>query len=751
MFLRNLKYGQKVQVLFVPVFALIAAGLVMVYDIAAQGLAAEHAERLRRTAQLTESGLITTEQEMVKLVNLFQTNRTLQEYLYIVSELGGDRQALRDLLTPLAHSLDIEDVVVYDARGYRLLEILSRGGDDARSEQLVRMTGTVPRKVVSGFVETNGRIKVAAIAPLNTAGRILGYLCVGKYLTPAYLEELKHKSGNELLLLRDGAVLVSTVPGWTPASVYTLTEGRLHHGEHSYTVHERPISGLDQGPVATMAVALSTGELDDARSRLRTLMFSMLAIAALLSYGLSRLFVMTLVRPMNEIVAFTEKVARGELEERLDLEGKDEFAQLGVHLNEMRRMLQADRDLVRRYTTDLERLVDERTAALRTVETQLLHAHKMEAVGQMAGGIAHDFNNILTTIMGYASMLQNKIGAADPRSRYVEQVVGAARRAANLTHGLLAFSRRQVLQQRPVDLNEIIRGVEKLLERLIGEDIELITHMAGRPLTIMGDQGQIEQVLMNLAANARDAMQTGGRLELRTDVVRYDDRCITGQAPRDFGEYAMVSVTDSGAGIDPSIREKIFEPFFTTKGVGKGTGLGLAMVYGIVQQHEGCITVGSEVGRGTTFSLYFPMVPVPAAAEPQIVTEAAVPQGSETILVGDDDANVRELLRTALSDAGYRVITAENGEDVVAQYKRHAGRIDLLLLDVIMPKLNGKDALESIRSSNPKQPAIFMSGYADDILRKKGIGQNGAVILMKPLQLNDLLHAVRHELDGSAG
>ncbi|MCL4490846.1 MAG: ATP-binding protein [Nitrospirae bacterium] len=380
------------------------------------------------------------------------------------------------------------------------------------------------------------------------------------------------------------------------------------------------------------------------------------------------------------------------------------------------------------------------------LEEQLRHSQKMEAVGQLAGGIAHDFNNILTTITGYGSFLKMKLEKGDPLMPYVEQVINSAERAANLTRQILAFSRKQVIDPKPVNLNETIKKVEKLLLRLIREDIELKTIFADMDLTIMADSAQIEQVLMNLCTNARDAMPEGGLLTIESGLVELDEEYLKTHACGRPGKYALISVADTGSGMDEKTRERIFEPFFTTKEPGKGTGLGLSIVYGIIKQHNGHINVYSELCKGTTFKIYLPLIRS-KVAETQPITLSSLEGGTETILVAEDDKEVRKLSKDVLECFGYKVIETGDGEDTINRFKENEDKIQLLVLDVIMPKKNGREVYEEIRKIRPDIKVLFMSGYTADIINSKGILEKGANFISKPVSSHEFLRKVREVLD----
>ena len=380
------------------------------------------------------------------------------------------------------------------------------------------------------------------------------------------------------------------------------------------------------------------------------------------------------------------------------------------------------------------------------LEEQLLQSQKMESIGILAGGISHDFNNILTAIIGYGSLLQMKMKDDEPLRHYVAQILASANRAANLTKGLLAYSRKQVLNIQLVNINNIIRKVERLLERLISEDVEIKSVLIDQEVTVMADAGQIEHVLMNLVTNARDAMPDGGYVYIETRLVDLDEEAAKARNLRKPGTYALIAVTDSGMGMEQKTKEHIFEPFFTTKEVGRGTGLGLAMVYGIIRQHNGSIEVESEVGGGTTFKIYLPAAQT-TTEETQPAESPPIEGGSETILAAEDDEIVRGFITSMLMQSGYTVIPAENGEDAVNKFMANRGKIKLLLLDVIMPKKNGKEVYEKIRIFEPTIKALFLSGYTADIMHKQGLLEKDVNFLLKPVDMNDLLRKVRAILD----
>lgn len=379
------------------------------------------------------------------------------------------------------------------------------------------------------------------------------------------------------------------------------------------------------------------------------------------------------------------------------------------------------------------------------LEAQLLHAQKMESIGTLAGGVAHDFNNILTTVMGYCSLILMKVGPGTQITSYVNQIMEAADRASALTQNLLAFSRKQAMATKPVDLNEAIKVVERLLRRIIGEDIELRTSFSHeRLVAVMGD-GQVAQLLMNLATNARDAMPDGGVLSIKTEQVHLSGDFMKTRDGKE-GAYAAIEVSDTGSGMDERTKDQIFDPFFTTKEVGKGTGLGLSIVYGIVHQNKGYVNVASQPSKGTTFTTYFPLAE-PASSAVSIQEKEELRGGNEVILVAEDNRDVRQIVTTVLRDFGYAVIEAVDGVDAVEKFNENREGIDLLLLDVIMPRKNGKEAYIELKKIRPDIRAVFMSGYTGDILSKKGISREGIPMISKPIVIEKLLKQIRELLD----
>jgi two-component system cell cycle sensor histidine kinase/response regulator CckA len=381
------------------------------------------------------------------------------------------------------------------------------------------------------------------------------------------------------------------------------------------------------------------------------------------------------------------------------------------------------------------------------LEAQLRHSQKMDAIGKLAGGVAHDFNNILSVIMGYCSLMQMHVADDDPQRLHIDQVIAATERASKLTRSLLVFSRKDVINPQNSDLNAIITNIGKFTRRIIGEDIELSVILNKVPLEVFVDIGQIEQVLMNLITNARDAMDKGGTLIIETSTLEMKAGFITAHGYGSEGKYALLTVSDSGRGMDENILKRIFEPFFTTKQAGKGTGLGLSIAYGIVKQHGGFINVYSEQEKGTTFKVYLPIVKTKGLTKKEPAETPLPKGGTETILVVEDDPSVRRLVESLLEKFGYHVILAEDGENALAVFAANQAKIQFVLMDIIMPRMNGRAAFDQIHARNPRLKVLFTSGYTSEFLLSRMEIDDGMDLLVKPFQPHDLLKRIREILD----
>lgn len=385
----------------------------------------------------------------------------------------------------------------------------------------------------------------------------------------------------------------------------------------------------------------------------------------------------------------------------------------------------------------------------RALETQLRQAQKMEAVGQLAGGVAHDFNNILTAILGYTALVLDDLPADSPACNDVREIQKAGERAAALTAQLLAFSRRTLLEPRVIDLNVLIRNTQSLLKRLLGEDVMLTSHLASDLSAVSADAAQIDQMIVNLALNARDAMPSGGHLAIDTANVMLDQAFVADHPGAAVGPHVMIAVTDTGTGMDEVVKARLFEPFYTTKGPGKGTGLGLAMVFGIVKQTGGSIWVESQLGVGSTFTVYLPATDKPLPHE-ESHQSALASRGTETILVVEDQDEVRRLIRDVLGRSGYTVMAASDPHEALSVLANPAAPISLLLTDVVMPNMSGRELARICHAQHPEVRVLYMSGYPSDAIGQDGLLEPGLAFIQKPFAGPVLLQRVRAVLDRPA-
>jgi PAS domain S-box-containing protein len=401
------------------------------------------------------------------------------------------------------------------------------------------------------------------------------------------------------------------------------------------------------------------------------------------------------------------------------------------------------------FCIDIDLTERKRAEALQAqLEEQLRQAQKMETIGRLAGGVAHDFNNMLTAILGFAELLLSRFEVDEGGHKYVEQIKKAAERAASLTQQLLAFSRKQMLQPKVFNLNTLVINIENMLHRLIGEDIELVLLLDPHLGQVEADPAQIDQVLMNLAVNARDAMPDGGKLVIETKNAYLDEDYARQYMEVKPGPYVMLAVTDTGIGMDKETQAHLFEPFFTTKEMGKGTGLGLATIYGIVKQSDGHIWVYSEAGQGTTFKIFLPrLAETVVVVEPPSAKTVEVQHGHETILLVEDAEMVRVLIQNVLSDQGYKVLATSNGAEALRVCREHSDPIHLLLTDVVMPGMSGRELAAQIALLRPETKILYMSGYTDEAIVHHGLLKPGIALLQKPFSTIELAHKLREMLD----
>ena len=454
----------------------------------------------------------------------------------------------------------------------------------------------------------------------------------------------------------------------------------------------------------------------------------LIAVASLVLGTVIAYFIAAKVtRPLDRLARGVATFGRGDRFDRVEVTSADEFGRLAAAFNRMVDSLET------------------RQSEKEELEMQLRQAQKMEAVGRLAGGIAHDFNNILTAILGFGSMLRAMINEGDQKRVYVDQIVKAGERATTLTQRLLAFSRKQMVSPTSIDLNRAVIGIRVMLERLIKENIRLNISLCNEPALVVADAGQLDQILINLVTNACDAMPAGGGLTISTGVETLDEHDARLHDLGKSGRYAVLTVADTGIGMSDEVRERIFEPFYTSKGLGKGTGLGLFTVYGIVRTHGGNVEVDSEYGRGTTFRIYLPLAE-PSLVEVPVAVERPSRGNAETILVAEDDEAVMDYLCRILVESGYRVIAAKDGEEAIEKFNSAPDCISLALLDVIMPGKNGNEVCAVIAGARPDIKVIYLSGYTHEVFDGGRGFDHGEILLSKPVRPDELLGKVRELL-----
>ena len=526
-------------------------------------------------------------------------------------------------------------------------------------------------------------------------------------------------------------------------------EGHEHEAQALHVAQEHTIAhgieALTKAAVARLRALQGAQhrEMLAAQRRTTGAVVGFVVFSVALALMLGSILASSILHPVRKMDAALERIAQGNFVMLDDVVNRDELGTLVNNLNRTSRQLSA------LYANERQtaQVLEEQLASLERTEARRRQGQKMEAVGRLAGGVAHDFNNLLTVITGRAALLLMELSADDPKRRDIDLITQTADRASALTRQLLALSRKQVLQPRILDLNELVGSLEPILRRLIGEHIELHVLPAAGAAAVKADPTQIEQVILNLTVNARDAMSGGGTLSIELSQVS------AGQLQFDEGDHVgpgvSLVVRDSGTGMTPDVQAHMFEPFFTTKEPGKGTGLGLATVYGIIKQSGGSVSVQSELGHGTTFMIWLPRVENPAPLEGPSRGSAELRAGRETILLVEDEDGVRELAREVLLAHGYTVIEARDGESALRIVEDRRERLHLLLTDVVMPKMGGPELVRRVIGRHPDVKVLYMSGYPDDALGEQGVLEPGAVLLQKPFTPQGMADKVRQVLDGT--
>jgi len=703
----------------------------------------------------------------------------IREYLNSPSSASRSSaaQALQEFAVPKeANSLAVELWSANRSLVLSVPESLSPVTIDLEVE--FKQCASNPFKAVGTIRKIKETVAYPVVAAVRDGEQLVGYLVRWRQVvaTPETQQQFMALLGSQATMYFGNnhgdlwSDLLKIVPK-PPVEVRSATgvSQYVRAGQTSVMGLARPISGTPWFVLIEFPEEAFTGQAQKFLWR----KVAISAVLLVLAWAGALLLSRTITGPLHLLTNAASAVTAGNRSKLVNIRTHDEFGTLATAFNDMvLRVRDSQRDLegkVQERTAELEsankqleRFSEanaqrrsqaekekmEAIEALRSSEEQLQQAQKLEAVGRLAGGIAHDFNNLLTVIMGYSALLSRSKMESVARER-VEQINKAAHRASSLTRQLLAFSRKQVLKPEVLDINSLVEGTGKMLRRLIGEDIELITSLKSGIGKINADPGQIEQVLINLVVNARDAMSDGGKITIETANVELDPAYADMHIEVNAGSYVMLAVSDTGIGMDAEILNHIFEPFFTTKEVGKGTGLGLSMIYGIVKQSGGNIWVYSEPGKGTTFKVYLPRIEAEYSESVSVgkQLESSSALVTETILLVEDDEMVRRLASDILREKGYQVLVGKTGEEAMRICREHKGRIDLMLTDVVMPEMNGRKLAENVRPIRENMRVVFMSGYTDDAIVHHGVLEPGTNFIEKPFTAETLTSTIRQVLE----
>jgi signal transduction histidine kinase/CheY-like chemotaxis protein len=634
------------------------------------------------------------------------------------------------------------DLLVLANRAGKVTALRSHSADLTPDDAQQLLRATLERGESRDWWFDDGRLYKVWVQPIYfgaaSQDTAIGLLAVGHEVDARAAEDFSHVASSEVVFSYGDAPVATTLkPEEQAALTRQIHEGlrklsidpqETQLGKERYLVASLRLSAAD-GPPVFLSVLKSFDKATQFLAELNNALIALGVLSVLAGSLLVFLISHTFTRPLASLVAGVRAFSQGDFSFPLESRGGDEVSEVT--------------DAFIRMRQNVAKTQEEQ----KQLQDRLRQAHKMEAVGRLAGGVAHDFNNLLTIIRGNSDLLMDREGADNLHRRCVEQIQKAAGRAVSMTRQLLAFSRMQVLQPRVLDLNSVVADMGKMLPRLIGEHIEFGFLPDSQQALVKADPGQLEQVIMNLAVNARDAMPNGGTLTVRSSVLAVEEAEAAQRPPMIPGRYVLLSVTDTGVGMDDATKAHIFEPFFTTKEIGKGTGLGLATVYGVVKQSGGFIWVTSSPGKGTTFEIYFPQASGPVHKMDLETKPQTIPHSSDAVLVVEDEAGVRELACQFLKVKGYAVLEAKDGPEALEAAARYAGTIHLILSDMVMPKMSGMELVRRLKEIRPDVRVLFMSGYS--------VYSNGdpegefpdVPVLQKPFSSISLVEMVRKAID----
>ncbi|HZW37646.1 MAG: ATP-binding protein [Deltaproteobacteria bacterium] len=698
---------------------------------------------------LTIESLISSEVKRISsFAKVLKRDTDVAYALYHYKLSRGDRKPLKQVMDQLYAQMNLSVFIMADPAG-KILYQTNKDPGEGKLESLGAFNKALKGEQVITAAGSPSGWGLLALVPIYTfdTQKPAGILILGRKINDDFAKKIARESGNQVFLATPEGLIAGSYQDRNPSALdLSLVRKCLSDKQPLFLADRRNFRSTTYVPLkmvdAEFCLVLETdiSMVKDLLSKNKVKMAQWGGIIFFCVALVGGAMTFALIRPLNDLQEKARKVVR-------EYSGDDSKAvPRGNEITTLVRAIHLMVETIRDHITESKRAAE----ALRQSEEHLRQAQKMEAIGKLAGGVAHDFNNLLSVITGYSELLLAKLRTGSPGLHEIEEIHKAGERAASLTHQLLAFSRRQVLMPKPLLLNESVASLEKMLKRLIGENIELVTNTDPDPWKVLADPIQIDQILINLAVNARDAMPGGGKLSISTFNREFHLPLVEGAMTLPAGPYACLDVTDTGCGMDRETLGRIFEPFFTTKEQGKGTGLGLATVYGIVKQSGGFIRVLSEPGRGTTFIVYFPRTLAAESAGEPTETERKGTHGNETVLLVEDEEMVRELVSETLRGFGYSVLEAPDGQEAVAVSEKYRGTIHLLITDVVMPGMNGLELARRLKSTRPDLLLLFMSGYSEEAVNELGVMGLGEVFLQKPITPSRLSEKVRELLSGGA-